>query len=127
MPIEYDIVQNGLRIATFPKGELDFKTTVNYFDKLMKDKRIKQGAIEIVYFKDVTDFKISHKDGDGIAESYKEPKGLRLIKATIFVCETFIAYGIGRTLQAFHEMINPDHIVHVVKSESELEDIIKEI
>ena len=125
MPIEYNISQNGLRIETFPRGELDFKTTIEYFEKLMRDKRIKQGAIEIVYFKYVTDFKISHKDGDRIAEGYKEPKTLRLIKATIFVCETFIAYGIGRTLQAFHDLINPDHSVHVVKSESELEDVLK--
>ena len=127
MPIEYKVLQDGRRIETFPKGELDFNVTIEYFEKLKNDKRIKQGAIEVVYFKDVTDYKISHTNADQIAESYQVPKTLQLIKATIFVCESFIAYGIGRMLQAFHEMINPDHVVHVIKSEKELEDIIKQI
>ena len=84
-----------------------------------------QGAIEIVYFKYVTDFKISSMESDKITQSYQEPKTLQLIGATVFVCETDLAYGIGRMLQTFHEITNPKHKVIVVKSESELENIIK--
>ena len=123
MSIEYKVSPDGLRIETFPKGVLDLKSTIDYFEKLKNDKRIKQHAIEIVYFNDVTDFKISYLDGNMITESYQEPKALQLIDATIFVCETSLEYGIGRMLQTFHEMTNPDHKVMVVKSLSELDEI----
>ena len=123
MSIEYIISPDGLRIEAFPTGALDSKSTIDYFDKLKNDKRIKQHAIEIVYFNDVTDFKISYLDGNMITESYQEPKALQLIDATIFVCETSLEYGIGRMLQTFHEMTNPDHKVMVVKSLSELDEI----
>ena len=123
MSIEYIISPDGLRIEAFPTGSLDSKSTIDYFEKLKNDKRIKQHAIEIVYFKDVTDFKISNLDGNMITKSYQEPKALQLIDATIFVCETSLEYGIGRMLQTFHEMTNPDHKVMVVKSLSELDEI----
>ena len=123
MSIEYIISPDGLRIEAFPTGSLDSKSTIDYFEKLKNDKRIKQHAIEIVYFNDVTDFKISYLDGNMITKSYQEPKALQLIDATIFVCETSLEYGIGRMLQSFHEMTNPDHKVMVVKSLSELDEI----
>ena len=69
MAIEYDISENGLQIETYPKGVLDFKETINYFDKLKNDQRIKEGAIEIVYLNYVTDFKITHDESKEITES----------------------------------------------------------
>ncbi len=125
MPIEYKVSPDGLRIETFPKGVLDLKSTIDYFEKLKNDKRIKQDAIEIVYFIDVTDFKISYLDGNEITDSYQEPKHLKMIASTVFVCETALGYGIGRMLQTFHEITNPDHKVIVVNSESEIDEILK--
>jgi hypothetical protein len=125
MSIEYKVSPDGLRIEAFPTGALDTKSTIDYFEKLKYDKKIKQNAIEIVYFKDVTDFKFSYLDGNMITESYQEPKALQLIEATIFVCETSLEYGIGRMLQTFHEITNPDHKVMVVHSESELNESLK--
>lgn len=122
MKIEYYVSQNGLRIETYPKGVLDLKSTIDYFGKLQNDKTVKQGAIEIVYFKYVSDFKISYLEGTEITKSYQNPKSAQKIKATIFVCETDLAYGIGRMLQTFHEMTNPDHQVLVVKSESDIDN-----
>lgn len=122
MSIEYKISPDGLLIEAFPKGVLDTKSIFDYFEKLKYDKRIKQNATEIVYFKDVTDFNISSLDGNMITESYQEPKSLRLIEATIFVCETSLEYGIGRMIQTFNEITNPDHNVMVVRSESELDE-----
>jgi len=121
MSIEYTVSQDGLRIETYPKGVLDMKETTDYFDKLKNDKRIKSGAIEIVFFRHVSEFKISHVQSDLITRSYQASKEVQMIKATIFVCESDLAYGIGRMLQAFHEMTNPKHKVMVVRSESELE------
>ena len=127
MTIEYNVSQDGLRIETFPKGVLDIEQTTEYFDRIKSDKKIKPGAIEIVYFKNVTDFRISFLESEKITESYQEPKSKQLIDATIFVCETDLAYGIGRMLQTFHEITNPEHKVVVVRSENEINNVINSL
>ena len=99
MTIEYNVVQDGLRIETFPKGVLDIQKTMDYFARLQNDEIIKPGAIEIVYFKDVTDFKISYLESEEITKNYQTPKNIQKINKTVFVCETDLAYGIGRMLQ----------------------------
>ena len=127
MAIEYSVSQNGLRIETFPKGVLDIRETIEYFRRLKNDKRIKQGATEIVFFKYVTDFKISYLESENITKAYQTLKTTRIIDTTIFVCETDLAYGIGRMLQTFHEITNPEHEVVVVRSESEIENEINKV
>lgn len=125
MTIEYNVSQDGTRINTFPKGVLDIKETIDYFNRITRDSKIKPGAVEVVYFTEVADFKISYVESEKIAQNYQEPKKSLLIDKTIFVCETDLAYGIGRMLQTFHEITNPRHKVVVVKSESELELTLK--
>ena len=125
MPIEYKLSQGGTRINTFPKGVLDIKVTIDYFNQLSSDTRIKPGAVEIVDFKDVTDFKLSYVESEEITQSYQAPKNSLLIDKTVFVCKTSLAFGIGRMLQTFHEITNPKHKVVVVRSESELEKILE--
>ena len=127
MSIEYNVSQNGLRIETFPKGVLDIQKTIDYFERLKIDNRIKRGAIEIVNFNKVTDFKISYLESEQITKSYQSPKELQMINATIFLCETDLAYGIGRMLQTFHEITNPKHKVIVARSESEIENILEKV
>ena len=127
MSIEYNVSQDGLRIETFPKGLLDIKETIDYFSRLKNDKRIMQGAVEVVYFKYVSDFKISYSESEEITERYQGPKALQMIDATIFVCETDLSYGIGRMLQTFHQITDPKHKVVVVRSESELTDMMKRV
>lgn len=127
MSIEYNVTQNGLRIETFPKGVLDIKETIDYFDRINDDSRIKRGAVEIVSFKYVSDFRISSLESQAITRSYQEPKATRMIAKTIFVCETPLAYGIGRMLQTFHEITNPKHEVVLVESESKLESELEKV
>ena len=127
MSIEYNVSQDGLRIETYTKGELDATKTIDYFSRLKNDDKIKPGAIEIVYFKYVTDFKFSYLESEKITNSYQEPKSLRMIDMTIFVCETDLAYGIGRMLEAVHNIANPKHKVVVVRSENELNNTINKI
>jgi hypothetical protein len=124
MTIEYNISHDGLRIETYPKGMLDIKETIDYFTRIKNDHRIKQGAVEIVYFKYVIDFNITLSEIEKITKSYQEPKNAQMIAATIFVCETDLAYGIGRMLQTFHEITNPKHKVVLARSESELKNIV---
>jgi hypothetical protein len=76
MCIEYTVSQKGFRIETFPKGILDIRETKDCFRRLKNNKRIKQGALEIVYFRHVTGFKISYLESKAITKSYQEPKAL---------------------------------------------------
>lgn len=125
MTIEYTVSQNGIRIDTFPKGVLDIKQTMDYFDRLKNDTKVRQGAVEVVNFKYVTDFKISYVESEKITKKYQESKVVKTIDTTIFVCATPLEYGIGRMLQTLHEITNPQHKVMIVRSESELEDVLK--
>ena len=127
MDIEYRIEDNGMRIYTGPKGVLTIEQTLEYFKRLKNDTRIKQGALEIVDFKEVTDFKISYVESQRITRSYQEPKGIRMIRATLFVCESELAYGVGRMLQTLHEITNSDHLVVLVRSGNEVESVIRSL
>lgn len=127
MSIDYRISEDGLRIEAFPKGVLSVRETIDYFDKIKNENKIKENAIEIVYFKYVSDFRISYTESEKITKNYQKPKALRKIKATIFVCETKLAYGIGRMLQTFHEITNPEHKVLISQTENELENLIKAV
>ena len=124
MTITYTVSQDGLRIKAIPKGRLSTRETIDYFNCLKNDKRVKKGAIEIVYFKDVTDFKISFQESENITINYQETKEIKTILSTIFVCESDLAYGIGRMLQTFHEITNPEHKVVIVRSEGKLENLL---
>ena len=127
MVIEYSVSQNGSRIKTFPKGELSVEETIDYFNRLTNDKKIIQGAIEIVYFKDVTDFKFSYSAAFKLSQNYQIPKTIKMIGATIFVCVTDHAYVIGNMMQTYHRIINPKHKVVIVSSEGEIEKAINEL
>ena len=124
MSIECNVTKNGRRIDTFPKGVLDIKKTMDHFNRLKNEKKVAQGAIEVVYFKYVTDFKFSYLESKRITESYQDPQATLMIEKTIFVCETDHAYGIGRMLKTFREITDPQHTVVIVRSEAELENSI---
>jgi hypothetical protein len=98
MSIEYSVSSDGLRIEALPMGVLGIKETGEYFNRLKNDKTVKRGAIEIVNFKFVTDFKISYLEIENITRIYQEPKALQTISATLFVCETQLAYGSRKIL-----------------------------
>jgi hypothetical protein len=125
MQIRYEVTQDGTRINSYPEGVLDWETTSEYFNRLTADTRIKSGAIEIVHFTNVTDFKISYAESINITQEYQKPKEKMMIQATIFICESDLAWGIGRMLQTIHSISNPDHRVEIVRSPDDLEELLK--
>jgi hypothetical protein len=125
MKLHYKVSNAGLKIETFPKGLLDVKTTIEYFDKLSSDCRINENAVEVVYFNHDTIFQFSSKECWQITKYFQKPKINKKLHATSFVCETDLEFGVGRMLQAYHEMKNPNHKVFVVRSITELKNTIK--
>ena len=100
------------------------KEVSSYFDALVEDSSVARDAIEVVRFRNVADFKISFSDCQNIVQAYRNPKNHKRIKATIFVGETDLAYGIARMLQIAFEMEMPEHSVSVVRSDDELDALI---
>ncbi len=127
MPIDYTVSEDGKFVYTTPSGVLNIEDTLQYFTELSADKRLKHGCIEIVCFSQVTEFQLTYTESEAITLSYQGPKRERKISSTIFVCESDLAYGIGRMLQTLHEIANPEHIVIVVRSKEALEQQIDHI
>lgn len=127
MPIEYKVSQDGKRIDVSPKGVLDSKQTIDYFKKLETDPSIKPNAIEVVDFSEVTDFRISYLSSQDITEKYQAPKSAQMIQATLFVCKSTVSFGIGRMLQALHEISNPQHKVFIVKTDDEIKELLAKL
>ena len=127
MRIDYIVSEDGLRIDTFPKGILDIKGTIDHFYRIKNDGGIKQGAVEIVYFKYVYNLKILHTEKHQIKKSYQDAESRKKIKARIFVCENGITYTIGMMLQTLHGLMHPDYNLLVVSSEDEFPDAMNHI
>jgi hypothetical protein len=125
LKLNYKVSADGLKIETFPKGILDVETTIEYFDRLSNDTRISENAVEVVYFNHVNIFLFSNQESQHIVKRFQKPKINKKLNATIFVCETELEFGIGRMLQAYHEIENPNHKVFVVRSITEVKSTIK--
>lgn len=123
--VNYKISADGKRIDAFPKGILQIADAMDYFGRLSQDTMIQQGAVEIVHFKDVTDFKMSYSEMGSIAKGFQVPKSIQNINQTIFVCQTNLAYGIGRMLQTLNEITNPESNIIIARTEEELENLLK--
>jgi len=96
MGIEYLTTQSGRRLEVNVRAVLAMKEVGLYFDALDEDQSIARDAIEVVRFRNVSDFKISFSDCENIVQAYRKPKYHKGIKATIFVCGTDLAYGTAR-------------------------------
>ena len=123
--VEYVVDQTGFRIYATPRGVLDLSKILRYFKRLKSDHRIRQNAIDIIDVKNITDFKTPYINSNLITEVYRNPEIIHKIEATFLICESNLAYKIGKILQSIHEMANPDHKVIIVRSGKDLESVIK--
>ena len=124
MPIRYSFDNDEQLIRTVVTGELNTPDTLEYFAALASDPDCPSDAIEIVDFSAVTDFSLQFAQMYEITHGYEPTRATRMITATLFHCPSDLAFGIGRMLQSLHEMVNPDHITHVARTEEELKEFI---
>ena len=127
MPITYTIDQERQLILTKVSGDLTIGRTIEYFDRLQQDSDCPHEAIEIVDFTEVTDFSIQYGDMQFITQGYQGAKATRKILATIFNCPSTLSYGIGRMLQALHEIENENHLVMITRCEEEMIECVENL
>ena len=127
MPVRYEYDQDQNIVNTYPYGELSTLEIADYFIEMIKDDEIRVGFIELVNFGNVENFLISYNEAESILKAYNELNDEKNVKATIFIAERDMHYGMSRMLQTLHEMNNSADNMYVVRTEEGAKQVIAEI
>jgi hypothetical protein len=122
---EYDSALNIIHAR--PSDTLSIREIGSYFNDIMNERKIRQGIIEVVHFKNVDEFLFSSSEALIIPKMYGEFKERMKLKRTILIGESDIHFGIARMLQIIFEMKDIQRVVFAVRSETEANTLIQEI
>lgn len=84
---------------------------------MIKDDEIRIGFIEVVHFKNVENFRFSYNEAEYILKAYKSLNDEKNVRATIFIAERDMHYGMARILRTLHEMNNSGDNMFVLSTE----------
>ena len=127
MPVRYEYDQDQSIVNTYPYGELSTLEIADYFKEMIRDDEIRIGFIEVVHFKDVENFRFSYNEAEYILKAYNALNDEKNVRATIFIAERDMHYGMARMLQTLHEMNNSGDNMFVVRTEEGVKQVIAEI
>ena len=127
MPLRYKYDQDQNIVNTYAYGELSTLEIADYFIEMIKDDDIRMGFIELVHFEDVENFLISYNEAENILKAYNALNEEKNVRATIFVTERDLHYGMARMLQTLHENNNSGDNMFVVRTEEAAKQVITEI
>ena len=127
MPIRYEYDQDQNIVNTHPYDELSTLEIADYFIEMIKDEEIRMGFIELVNFKNVENFLISFNEAGKIIKAYNALNEVKNIRATIFITERDMHYGMARMLQTLHEINHSGENMFVVRTEERAKQVITEI
>ena len=127
MPVRYEYDQDQNIVNTYPYGELCTLEIADYFKEMIEDDEIRIGFIEVVHFKDVENFRFSYNEAEYILKTYNSLNDEKNVRATIFIAEQDMHYGMSRMLQTLHEMNNSGDNMFVVRTEEEVKQLKAEI
>ena len=124
MPIRYEYDRGINIVNTYPYGELRTSEIADYFKEMVKDDEITIGFIELVNFRDVENFRFSYNEAESILKAYNALNDVKNVRATIFIGERDLHYGMARMLQTLHEINNSGDNMFVVRTEAEAKQLI---
>lgn len=127
MPLRYEYDQDQNIVNTYPYGELTTLEIADYFKEMIKDDGIRIGFIEVVNFKDVENFRFSYDEAASILRAYNALNDEKNVRATIFIAEIDMHYGMSRMLQTLHEINNSGDNMFVVRTEEKAKQLTAEI
>jgi hypothetical protein len=127
LPLRYKYDQDQNIVNTYPYGKLSTFEIADYFKEMIKDDEIRIGFIEVVNFKDVENFLISYNEAENILKEYNALNDKKNVRATIFIAERDLHYGMSSMLQALHEINNSEDNMFVVRTEEGAKQVIAEI
>ncbi len=127
MPVKYEYDQNSNIVHTRPYGELSTSEMKVYFKELINDDEIKTGFVEVVHFENVENFLFSSNEASSIFELYNKLKENKRLRATVYIGERDIHFGVARMLETLHEINNQKDDVFVLRNEVEADKIFNNI
>ena len=127
MPVDYQYDPKANIVHALPYAELSIAEIRGFFEALIQDDAVAFGSIEVVHFEKVDDFMFTSVEAQGIISALdllRDEKGLR---ATVFVGERDLHFGVSRMLQILYELHDPVYPTSVVRREEELRSTIDDL
>jgi len=125
VPYTYDSARNTIDCR--PHGVVVISEVVAFFDAVLADDEVREGAIEVVYIDGVDDFQFSSAEAAVIPKKILELRAQRGLRATMFIAHGVLHYGIARMIQILHELADEDYPTRIVRSESQMAKTLSEL
>lgn len=122
---QYDPAENILH--TYCTETLSAADILGHFDKVKEDLSIKKDYIELVYLDQTSEIGFTADQANKYPRHFANMKDKTGIRATIFIGQSILHFGIGRMLENIHDIHNVDDDIRVVRSREEATEQIKEI
>ena len=124
VPYTYDSVRNTVDCR--PYGAVVISEVVGFFNAVLADDDVRGGAIEVVYLNGVDDFQFSSAEAGVIPRKILEVRQQKGLRATVFIADGALHYGMARMIQTLHELADDNYPACIVRDEAELENTLEE-
>ena len=125
VPYTYDSARNTIDCR--PHGVVVISDVVAFFDAVLSNDEVREGAIEVVYIGGVDDFQFSSAEAGVIPQKILELRVQRGLRATVIIADGVLHYGIARMIQILHELADENYPARIIRSESQLENTLSEL
>lgn len=127
MPVRYEYDAGANIVHARPFGELTVPEVRAFFEDLMEDPAILPGAVEVVHFFEVEDFLFTTAEAEGIVAALPRLRASVGLRATVFVADRDVAFGVSRMLQILYELEDPGYRTAVVRGVDGLRSALDEL
>jgi hypothetical protein len=125
VPYTYDSIRNTVDCRPF--GVVVISEVVAFFDAVLADDDVREGAIEVVSIGGVDDFQFSSVEARVIPGKILELRQRKGLHATVIIAEGDLHFGIARMIQILHELADEDYPARVIRREAQLENMLSEL
>ncbi len=127
MPLRYEYDQTENILHTYAIETLTAADIIEHFQRVCQDPSIKKDYIEVVHFGESTEINFSPDQANKFPKHFADMKDKTGIRATIFIGQNLLHFGIGRMLENLHDVHNTDDDIRVVQTMQEAACQIEEI
>ena len=124
MPVPYTYDDTRNTVDCRPHGVVVISEVVAFFDAVLADEDVREGAIEVVYISGVDDFQFSSAEAHVIPKKILEIRQRKGLQATVIIAEGDLHFGVARMIQILHELADENYPAKIIRSEVQLEDTL---
>lgn len=125
MPVSYtyDATENTLECVA--RGVVAISEVVDFFDAATADDGVGDGAIEVVYLDEVTDFRFSYAEARVIPHKVLALRRAKGVRATVIVAASDLHFGMARMIQIMDSLADPAYPVRIVRGAAQLPETLQ--